>query len=141
MTDRSRYGLLIAFSMLALGVTGCGGVKNPVAGRVTSSEGGAPPVGLVQFSPDLDMGNDGPTVTLLLKNGEFSSAKEGLSMRPGEHKVTVMVVPQGAEYRPTRERRFHVNVPQGGTNDLVFDVSPKPRGSGKKVQDPDGEDD
>src|SRR4051794_2918992 len=136
MSNRCRARLLIVAVVLAVGLCGCGRVKNPVAGVVTRADG-PPPSGLVELSPDLDKGNDGPTVTLWLKEGQFSSAKEGKSMRTGEHHVTVVVAPDGAQYGASRERRFHVNVPEGGKTDLNFDVTRKPKAKKPKAPEPD----
>jgi hypothetical protein len=105
-------------------------VKNPVAGQVT--RGGQPvETGVVRFTPDVRKGNDGPTVTLRIRGGRFSSAADRLSMVHGEHGVEVLVPP--AVLRPdapTEAHRFAVNIPEGGTTDLSFDVTRKPRKKG-----------
>ncbi|HEY7426617.1 MAG TPA: hypothetical protein VH682_20445 [Gemmataceae bacterium] len=117
--------------LLCLVLCGCGSAKNPVAGQVIRN-GQPVDIGVVRFTPDVHKGFDGPTVTLKIQEGQFSSAKEGLSMVPGEHSVAVYVAPAvvGREM-PTEEHRYTINVPEGGTNDLVFDVTKKHRKKGK----------
>ncbi|HEY7429022.1 MAG TPA: hypothetical protein VH682_32625 [Gemmataceae bacterium] len=116
--------------LLCLALCGCSRAKNPVAGQVIRN-GQPVEVGVVRFTPDVHKGFDGPTVTLKIQDGQFSSAKEGLSMVPGEHSVSVLVAPaaRGREV-PTEEHRYSVNIPEGGTTDLSFDVTKKPRKKG-----------
>jgi len=124
----------VAF-LLPVGLCGCG-VKNPVAGQVIR-DGRPVETGIVKFIPDIDKGARGPTVTLDLREGQFSSAKDGVSMVAGEHRVAVIVTPAASAEEPaSEEHRFHVNVPEGGVSDLSFDVSRKPRGKGK-AEDPE----
>lgn len=126
---------LVAF-LSPLGLSGCGS-KNPVSGRVTY-EGRPAEWGYVQFTPDIDKGTDGPTVTLKLSNdGSFSSSREGKPMVPGEYKVLVSVVTGTGPQPPTVERRTHATVPEGGAPDLAFDVTKKKNAgkAGKKGEE------
>jgi len=129
MIKRYRVLAIAAAVLVPLGLTGCG-VKNRVSGRVTF-EGRPAQWGYVQFTPNLDKENDGPTVTLKLdEEGQFSSAREKQSLVPGHHKVVVSVTTAAGPSPPTVERRFEVDIPQGGTDDLHFDLK-------KKQQDPE----
>lgn len=132
---RAALGAAVLWTVAACG---CGGAKNPIAGEVTRDGKLLERAGLVQFVPDLDKGNDGPTVTLKLEGGRFSSAADGAAMKPGDHLVTVMVAPAGTGAVPAEERRFRVNIPEGGTGTLSFDMTKKPRKKGEKI-DPEQE--
>jgi hypothetical protein len=127
-----RHRFLFLSLLLCLALSGCGRVKNPVAGQVIRN--GMPvESGVVRFTPNVQKGVDGPTVTLKIRDGRFSSVTDRLSMVPGEHSVEVFVPP--AVLRPdapTESRRFSsVNIPEGGTSDLTFDVTRKPRKKGQ----------
>jgi len=137
MLRRVRIGLVAALVPLAL--AGCG-ARNPVAGRVTY-EGNPAQWGYVQFTPDLDKGSDGPTVTLKLsEDGRFSSAQEGKSVVPGEYKVAVTVVTAAGPQPPKVERQFQVTVPPGGLADLSFDITKKRPAKGKDEKGKDEDD-
>jgi len=128
-----------AVTLVALvGLSGCA-AENPVSGQVTF-QGQPVQWGFVQFVPDIDKGNDGPTVTVMLtEGGKFSTGDAGKSMVVGEHKVLVSVVTAAGLTPPTVERRFKVSVPEGGTNEFKFDVTPKAVAKGKRF-DPETED-
>jgi hypothetical protein len=127
-----RLALLTA---AALGLCGCGGGRNPVAGEVTR-DGQPVPTGVVQFTPDLDKGNKGPTVTLGITGGRFSSARERADVPAGAHIVRVIVAAAGSGGElPSEEHTFPVTVPPGGTSDLKFDVSQRHPG-GPKAKGP-----
>jgi hypothetical protein len=127
MTNVLRRGVGPALlAAVAAGLGGCGGVPNPVAGRVVR-DGRPVPTGIVRFTPDLDKGNDGPSVVLSIRDGQFSSARDGLAMRPGEHKVLVVVPGVGTgELIPSEDHDFRADIPVGGTTDLLFDVTKRP---------------
>jgi len=121
----------LALPLLAcFALCGCGRVANPVAGQVIRN-GQPVETGAVRFVPNTHKDNDGPTVMLMIQDGQFSSAKAGKSMVPGEHNVLVIVPPAviGPD-APSEDHRFSVNIPEGGTSDLVFDVTKKPRKKG-----------
>jgi hypothetical protein len=119
---------------LCLVLAGCSRVKNPVAGQIIRN-GRPVEYGVVRFTPSLEKGNDGPTVTLKIRDGRFSSAADRRSMVTGEHGVEVLV-PSPVRYKdaPTESHRFSVNIPDGGTSDLTFDVTRRPRKKGQPVE-------
>lgn len=119
---------LVLLTILCL--SGCG-VKNAVSGRVTY-EGRPALWGYVQFTPNIDKGSDGPTITLMLSNdGRFSSAEEGKSLVPGEYNVLVHVVTATGPQPPKVERRMHITIPEGGLSGLEFDIKKKKPGEKK----------
>jgi hypothetical protein len=124
----SRTAVAAAALLAALAACGCGGRSNPVAGTVTRD--GAPvPAGQVRFTPDIDKGNRGPSVTLAIKGGKFSSAAERRPMVTGEHLVTVFVVPpQSRGEMRAEEFTFPVTVPEGGKEDFAFEISKRAGG-------------
>lgn len=64
--------LFIAISLIALG---CGKKVNHVSGKVLY-KGEPVPAGVIWFDPDASKKNDAPQGYAIIKNGEYSTAKE-----------------------------------------------------------------
>jgi hypothetical protein len=137
---RHFRAFMIGFALLVpLALSGCG-VKNAVSGQVTY-EGKPAEWGYVQFTPDIDKDTDGPTVTLKLSNdGRFSSVQEEKSLVSGEYKVLVSVVTGTGPAPPTVERRMNVTIPEGGVQDLAFDITKKKPAGKKDAKGAEGDD-
>lgn len=118
---------------------GCGG--SPPLGGTVSRAGAPVPHGVVQVVPDREKGNTGPTVTLKLVAGRFTTvgaASDAGAVTPGPQVVTLFVpgeprpgVPEGET--PTAEYTIPIDVPPDGKTDLTFDVAQlKPAGKESK---------
>lgn len=91
-TRKKRFAgvfLLVAF-LLSAGVSGCRRQRAEIEGEVTRN--GSPIyAGLIEFTPDLDRGHDGPTVAMRVDNGRFSSRHEPAGLSAGHYRVRVTV--------------------------------------------------
>jgi hypothetical protein len=111
---------------VAAGAAGCNKPRITVAGRVVS--GGMPVAhATIRFTPDLDKGNDGPSVALRADDsGAFTSDRDRLVITAGENLVVVTVPvtgPQGdVGYR---DHKFRTDIPAGGIINLIYDIPAK----------------
>jgi hypothetical protein len=138
MSGKRDYWLLAA-SLLWIGTVlpGCGG-SSPLAGTVVR-DGQPVSSGTIRFVPDIDQGNDGPTVTMVIEGGQFSNVAisgQG-SLSPGPNRVSISVPKAGTnpEEPEMEEYEFDVSVPEGGTQDMAFDLAQGRRKQGDDMSD------
>ncbi len=115
--------------LLALACLGCQAeTTNETTGQVIHA-GQPVKLGLVRFTPTLEKGNDGPTVTVTVKDGQFSTKGASATISPGPNTARIEVVPEGNGERNSDYYEVTVDIPEGGKKDLVLDTS-----AGKKVR-------
>ena len=115
--------------LLALACFGCQAeTTNETSGQVINA-GQPVKIGLVRFTPILEQGNDGPTVTVTVKDGKFTTKGATAAISPGPNTARIEVVPEGNGERNSDYYEVTVNIPEGGKKDLVLDTS-----AGKKVR-------
>lgn len=113
--------------LLLLLAPGCGPGGPRVAGKVTRA--GTPiPRGLVQITPNLDKGNNGPTVSAPIVDGMFTTKDSTVPVTPGSNTVQVIVegLPKKGQMPgeiPSEVRAFEIEIPSGGATELEFDVT------------------
>ena len=127
-SKRTTLAMLAVCGMAAAG--GCGGDTGPLVAGTVTRDGVPLSNGSISFTPDSAGGNPGPSLTLRVIEGRFSTADEtGLPpTTPGANTVRVYALPaarpgRGGDDQMPVEYRFQTEIPAAGTTDLMFDVA------------------
>ena len=126
-----QFGSLLAVwgLLLTLALVGCQAkAVNETSGQVINA-GQPVKLGLIRFTPMLEKGNDGPTVTVTVKDGKFTTIGATAPISPGPNMARIEVVPEGSGERNSDYFEVVVDIPEGGKTDLVLDTA-----DGKKVR-------
>ena len=123
---------LFALLALSVGIAGCQVRRAEIEGTVTR-KGSPIHAGLIEFTPDLDRGHDGPTVVMRVTDGHFSSRNEsaGLSVGPYRVRVTLAAEKPGdalkGETVPSVYQFPFTYSSEPSDSELVFDLQDSQR--------------
>ncbi len=140
MTNLFRHYKLNSILLVCCSaLLGCG-PSSPVGvnvGGTVSVNGQPSSYGSINFAPDIDQGNSGPTVTVMIAEGKFS-ADPSQGILPGQYKLgfdlygPVAQMPEGeiawedrVKYEPKHLGNFEqtIEIPADGKTDFVFEFT------------------
>ncbi|MHC2066518.1 hypothetical protein ACYFX5_03515 [Bremerella sp. T1] len=121
--SRVCYAAELGVLIMVIALIGCeANATNVTSGQVIDS-GQPVKIGAIRFTPDVDQGNQGPTVTVAVSNGEFTTSGTKASISPGPNIARIEVVPEAAGEQDSTYYEMTVNIPEGGKTDLVLDTA------------------
>jgi len=131
-SSTQKCGGLVAATglMLIAACLGCESQATNVTSGQVINAGKPVKVGLIRFTPILEQGNDGPTVTVTVRDGKFTTKDATAEISPGPNMARIEVVPEGSSGEQNSDYfEVAIDIPEGGKTDLVLDTA-----NGKKVR-------
>lgn len=121
----ARTGILSLMPVLLIlgGAGGCReGASYTIAGTVHFAD---EPVqfGTLRFTPDLDRGNDGPSVTVPIADGQFTTRGARASATPGFNIALIEVSAASADEPRSTYYEVPVTLPETGVAHFSIDLS------------------